>query len=189
MLVLSGAIGEGHDAVARALQEVLVEVWPGCIVRTADTFASMGKAAGPLFRWLYVTAIRFTPVLEEVWYQGVRRSPMVHWVYRQWIGGWAGRAVAAELARTRPDVVVSTYPLATAGLGWLSGQGRVGIPSAAVLSDFAPHPFWVYPGIDRYFVLSDTARDSIGGSPPAPRSWSVPRRLRPASLLPAATRS
>jgi len=113
----------------------------------------------------------------------------VHWVYRQWIGGWAGRAVAAELARTRPDVVVSTYPLATAGLGWLSGQGRVGIPSAAVLSDFAPHPFWVYPGIDRYFVLSDTARDSIGGSPPAPRSWSVPRRLRPASLLPAATRS
>jgi UDP-N-acetylglucosamine:LPS N-acetylglucosamine transferase len=49
-----------------------------------------------------------------------------------------------------PDVraVVSTYSLASQLLGPLRRSGRLPVPAATYVTDFAVHPHWVAPGVD-----------------------------------------
>jgi diacylglycerol O-acyltransferase len=58
--------------------------------------------------------------------------------------------MANEPQWARSDVIVSTYPLATARLSWLKVHGLLDVAVVAVLSNFTPHAFWVYPHVDRY---------------------------------------
>ena len=159
VLIVSGDIGQGHEALARAVRRTLVRDRPDCDVREAEAFARMGHGSGPVFRWLFGFAVRWTPLLQEAWYAAVTRSRLVRWFYREVMGAWVARALAAELVGAPTDVVVSTHQLATAGLAWLRRRGRLDARLVAVICDFAPHAYWTYPGVDEYLVLDDLARE------------------------------
>lgn len=169
VLLVAASIGEGHNSSAAALGCALRRVRPNCELRTVDTFALMGGGSGPLFRWAYRIAVQVIPVMHELWYQAVNRFGPFHWFYRRVVGARFGRALVGEIVGFRPHVVVSTYPLGTAGLCWLRCRGLHNVPVVALLSDFAPHAFWVYPGVDEYFVLSDDGRAAVGAMAPGAR--------------------
>ena len=61
------------------------------------------------------------------------------------------RPLKRELRRTRPDAVVSTYPLASLVLGRMRKKKWLRVPVATYLTDFAVHPLWVHdrPGVVR----------------------------------------
>ena len=165
LLIVSGEIGEGHAAVARAVASIVARDRPDCDIRLAEAFARMGHGSGPVFRWLFEFAVQWTPVLQEAWYAAVTHSRLVRWFYREVMGAWVARALAADLegpharlaAGGAPDVVVSTHQLATAGLAWLRRRGRLDARVVAAICDFAPHAYWTYPGVDEYLVLDDLA--------------------------------
>ena len=147
----------------------LQRVRPDCDLRTVDTFALMGGRSGPFFRWTYRAAVQLTPMLHELWYRAVKRAGVFRWFYHRVVGARVGRALTAEVVGFRPHVVVSIYPLATAGLSWLRRRGLLDVPVIALLSDFAPHAFWVYPGVDEYFVLSEDGRAAMSSIAPGAR--------------------
>src|SRR5262249_19060384 len=62
--------------------------------------------------------------------------------------------LGAALRRTQPDVVVSTYPLASMALGRMRAKGWLRVPVMTYLTDFAVHPLWIHPGVDRHVALS-----------------------------------
>ena len=159
VLIVSGDIGQGHEAVARAVHTTVTRDRPDCDVRVAEAFARMGHGSGPVFRWLFEFAVQWTPLLQEAWYAAVTRSRLVRWFYREVMGAWVARALAADLAGEPTDVVVSTHQLATAGLAWLRRRGRLDARIVAAICDFAPHAYWTYPGVDEYLVLDDLARE------------------------------
>lgn len=168
-MIVSGNIGEGHQSVAHAVAESLEATWPGCRVEIVETFAAMGGGSGPFLRWLYRVAVGVTPALQQLWYQAVGRSGALRWFYGSVVGWWAARALAPHLAAGEPDAVLSTYPLATAGLGRLRRAGALAVPVTAVLCDVAPHAFWVYGGVDRYVVVDDDgARRMLDLAPDCP---------------------
>ena len=126
----------------------------------------MADAAGlPTARW--------TPWAYELWYFAVSRFACVRWLYAAPIGSRVARAVQAEVDRVRPDLVVSTYPLATAAACWLSRRRYLDVPLVAVLSDFAPHAFWLYPGVEEYLVVDESGRrrvrEQVRSHSPQPR--------------------
>jgi UDP-N-acetylglucosamine:LPS N-acetylglucosamine transferase len=124
---------------------------------------------------LYRTAIEWTPSLQNLWYLAVARCSWVRRFYRDVVGARIGRGMAEQLRDARPDVIVSTYPLATAALSWLKAHGRLNVPVVAVLSDFAPHAFWVYPHVDRYVLLSERGRERMRSlAPGVPVQVSAP---------------
>jgi diacylglycerol O-acyltransferase len=169
VLLVTASIGEGHNSSAAALAYALRRVRPGCDLRTVDIFALMGSGSGPFFRCAYRGAVQLAPMLHELWYQGLRRLAAFHWFYRQVVGARVGRALTGEVVGFRPHIVVSTYPLGTAGLCWLRRRGLLEVPIIALLSDFAPHAFWVYPGVDEYFVLNDNGRAAMSALAPGAR--------------------
>lgn len=166
-MIVSGDIGEGHQAAARAIGEALESAWPGCQVEIVETFTAMKGGSGPFLRWLYAVAVGFTPGLQQLWYQAVARSGVVRLFYRTVIGGWAARALTPHIAAADPQAIISTYPLATAGLARLRRAGALDVPVTAVLCDVAPHAFWVYEGADCYAVVDDAGRARMRHLAPA----------------------
>jgi UDP-N-acetylglucosamine:LPS N-acetylglucosamine transferase len=63
----------------------------------------------------------------------------------------ATRALAA--LQPRPDVVVSTYPLASQMLGHLRRTGQLSSPALTYLTDMSVHRLWVAPDIDLHLAL------------------------------------
>lgn len=162
ILVLTASIGEGHNSTATAVSEVLRRVEPSCEIRMVDVLTHLGSWAGSFLRHAYAVAIRRVPLLHELWYRSVSESATFRAVYCRCVGARVGRALARHLGAFQPDVVVSTHPIATSGAAWLRRTGGLDVPVLAFLSDFAPHAFWVYPGVEEYYVLDEHGRRSMG---------------------------
>ncbi|MGH3941028.1 MAG: wax ester/triacylglycerol synthase domain-containing protein [Pseudonocardiaceae bacterium] len=195
LLVVSATIGEGHNATARAVEERARALWPGCEIRRVDTLKTMGRGVGPGFRWIYRINVNRTPWLYELFYRALWRHPWFAKSSCRVVGAWSGRRLAPIIADYQPDLVVSTYPLGTGGLDWIRRRGDLDAPVAAIISDFAPHPFWVYSEVDLHYVASEPslralhdarpdARGAIGAPPvvsafhPADPAGQATARLR-----------
>ncbi|HEX5346633.1 MAG TPA: WS/DGAT domain-containing protein [Pseudonocardiaceae bacterium] len=176
LLVVSADIGEGHNATARAIEERARRLWPDCEIRRIDTLELMGRGVGPGFRWIYRVNVDTTPWLYDFFYRALWRY---HWFAAsscRVVGVWSGIGLAPVIEEYRPDLVVSTYPLGTGGLDWIRRRGGLDVPVAAIISDFAPHPFWVYSEVDLHYVASQPslramyqarpdARGAVGAPP------------------------
>ena len=173
VLVLTASIGEGHNRAADAVIAALLRTRPDCRVRVVDVIARTGARAESLLRTTYTATARWTPLTYELWYSAVTRSAWVRSFYADVVGARVAHVVATEVDQVRPDLVVSTYPLATAAACWLRRRGRLAPPLVAVLSDFAPHAFWLYPGVDEYLVVDESGRrrvhEQVRGHAPRPR--------------------
>lgn len=175
VLVVSAAMGEGHNATGRALEDAVGRLWPSASVTWLDTLEVMGTGVGPVFRWIYVSNVQTTPWLYEFFYHSLWRYRWFAEASKRFVGAWCGRRLARKVAALRPDLVVSTYPLGTAGLEWLRRHGRLPVPTGAWISDFAPHPFWVYGAIDLNLVMHRCAVEpALRCVPGAPVAVSAP---------------
>jgi WS/DGAT/MGAT family acyltransferase len=176
LLVVSATIGEGHNATARAVEERARQLWPGCEIHRVDTLVEMGRWVGPAFRWTYRVNVDTTPWLYDFFYRALWRYPWFAASSCRVVGVWSGRRLAPIVEEYQPDLVVSTYPLGTGGLDWIRRRGGLNVPVVAIISDFAPHPFWVYSEIDLHYVASEPslramyrarpdARGAVGAPP------------------------
>lgn len=167
LLLVSATIGEGHNATARAVEEAARRSWPGCEVSWLDALRAMGPWVPRTFGRIYVTNVQSTPWLYDFFYAALWRQRWFANGCRRFVGAWAGRRLRPLLADERPDLIVSTYPMGTAGLAWLRARGELRTPVAAVISDFAPHPFWVYSAIDRHYAMSEVSAGAADLAEPA----------------------
>ncbi|GAA0535924.1 hypothetical protein GCM10011581_24500 [Saccharopolyspora subtropica] len=166
VLLISATIGEGHNATARAVEEAARRVWPGCEVAWLDALRAMGRWVPRAFTWIYATNVESTPWLYDFFYDSLWRHRWFATASRRFVGAWSGRALRRAVAEHAPDLIVSTYPLGTAGLDWLRRRGGLDLPVAAVVSDFCPHPFWVYPEIDLHYVMSEASLRALHRAEP-----------------------
>ncbi|MGH3490568.1 MAG: wax ester/triacylglycerol synthase domain-containing protein, partial [Actinopolymorphaceae bacterium] len=154
---MSAKIGGGHDAAGRALREAVRQRWPESEIRWIDTLDRMGPGVGPGFCWIYTTSVERAPWLYDFFYGATWNLRWLSRGSKRFTGSWAGRRLAAEIDAFAPGVILSTYPLGSAGLSWLRQHRGLAVPTAAWVSDFAPHPFWVYGGVDTTYVVHEAA--------------------------------
>ncbi|TWH70165.1 MGDG synthase family glycosyltransferase [Micromonospora olivasterospora] len=192
MLVVSADIGGGHDATGRALAERVHALWPGSRVGWVDTLDVMGPGVGGLFRRTYVTNVDATPWLYEFFWAAIWRHPWFAVASKWFTGAWAGRGLARVVEAFDPDLIVSTYPLGSAGLAWLRRRRGLGVPLGAWVCDFAPHPSWVYAELDLDVLVHPAALPVAAvAAPGAPLAVSAPPvldRFRPGDRAEAARR-
>jgi processive 1,2-diacylglycerol beta-glucosyltransferase len=159
VLILSAPYGAGHDRVAAALARALAA--EGARVETLDHFVrfvspAFARLSGRLFwlilqraPWLWGRAYDLSARLPT-------RSPAM-----LGMGRLGARRLERYLAASRPDVVAHVHATSAGAMAWLRERGRTRIPHAVVLTDFAAHPQWIFPGIDRYFVPTESVRDAL----------------------------
>ncbi|EWT06614.1 hypothetical protein N864_18860 [Intrasporangium chromatireducens Q5-1] len=157
LLVVSADMGGGHEATAAALEQAATAVWPGVEIERLDTLDVMGPGVGRLFRRIYVGNVEHTPWLYEFFYAQLWRHAWFARASKRFTGSWSGRRLVERIDRFDPDLVVSTYPLASSGLAWLHAHRGLDRPTAAYVSDIAPHPFWIHGALGLNYVVHAAA--------------------------------
>lgn len=157
LLLLTGTMGEGHNVAARALAESARAIWPDCTIGTVDVLDRMGPGAGASLRGTYVANVQVTPWLYELFFTSIHRLDWFARTSKRVVGSWAAPGLAAEIDAFRPDLIVSTYHVASAALAVLRRRGVLRAPAATWVTDFAPHPMWMFAGTDLTFVLHETS--------------------------------
>ena len=158
VLIVSGSVGAGHDGAAAELAARLGAA--GATVTVRDFLAAVPPSAATLLREGYSASVGHVPVAFELLFRRLEHRGLL-WRAEQLICRSGERAVLAWLAVDRPDVVVSTYPLAAQCLGELRAGGRLPVPLITYLTDPAVHRSWVHPAADLHLTV--TAATAVQG--------------------------
>ena len=186
ILIATGDLGDGHNAAADAIEEALRSAYEGCEVGRVEMLRLMGRAVGRGTQLSYVLGVGPFGICYQAFFDAVWRFRWFAAAVNWWVGRRSGPALQREIADTAPDVVITTFPMASQASAWLRTRGRLAVPVIAVVPDFAPHRFWVLPELDQHLVshevcLADVAAVSPRAaarviSAPVSRSFH-PRRL------------
>lgn len=149
VLILSASIGEGHDLPARLLADALQD-------RAAADVQDGLHAMGPVVEGVILGSANLDTR------RGRAGFEVSHWlVARTRAGGRLGswllqrtgtRGLMDLIDRSRPDVIVSTYPGCTELLGRLRARGVLSVPTVSAITDLASLRFWAHPGIDVHLI-------------------------------------
>lgn len=157
VLILSGEMGEGHNAAAAAITAAIADVWPGCQVERFDTLALWGRPFARAASRGYELQMRAVPLTYEVFYDWLCHSDRFAALAKAAIGRFFGRRLQRFLEARDDDLVISTYPFGSAALDWLRTHEGHTVPTVTYVPSFHVHPVWAYPGIDQHYVMYDTA--------------------------------
>lgn len=145
VLIVTASMGAGHTMVARELARRVDRA--GDEPEVVDLLAIAG-APGARLRTTYRFLLEYAPWLYDssmrVW--AAWSSPFERLTAR--FAHTAELALATTVQRTAPDVVISTYNLASQALGRLKAGGRLGVPVATVVTDAGAHPYWISPHVE-----------------------------------------
>jgi diacylglycerol O-acyltransferase / wax synthase len=156
-LIISADIGEGHNSAGRALAETIARIWPGCQVDWLDTLSVLGPGIAPIARAFYVAQVQRTPWMYEFFFSAMWRHRWYLSSTRRFIGWWCGRRLRPRIQALDPDVIISTYPIGSAGLSWLRRHRQLTMPVGAWVAAFCPHPYWLYRNLDVTYVMHSAA--------------------------------
>jgi UDP-N-acetylglucosamine:LPS N-acetylglucosamine transferase len=161
VLLLTAAMGEGHNAAARAIADRIARHWPTAEVRTLDVIALLAPGMSRLAQAVYRLALGRAPAVYQLFYDLLRRHPWFAWGSKRFVAAWCGWRLWPRLRRFDPDAVICTHPYGAAAMDRLRRVRRVAVTTAIFVTDFAPHPFWVFSQIDLTFVMHElSAREA-----------------------------
>jgi UDP-N-acetylglucosamine:LPS N-acetylglucosamine transferase len=151
VLILSAAVGRGHNAAAEGLREELATE-PAAHVTLCN---GLGARDRPLrvflerfTRWQLLrcpTAYAVSYRLGVRWRHGRRLSA-------RFLYAISRRPLSTLIAEHRPDVVVCTYPGVTMPLALMRLRGELEIPVCALITDLTSLHFWAHPGADLHLA-------------------------------------
>ena len=188
VVILSAAMGEGHNAAAKALTESMRQQWQGCSIEQLDIVELRGRHFAEALRWSYGFQLQVVPGTYQWLYDVLCRRHLFTVLLKWLFGSFFGRRLGRTLSGRQPDLIVSTYPLASAALDWLRSRRGFRVPTVTYIPAFHVHPVWAYPGIDLHFVMYDSAADDartrgvepslVVGAPPVRRGFGELSRAK-----------
>ena len=202
VLILSASVGEGHDLPARVLAAELRRRAPEVEVEIADGLVAMGRAmtaAGHRGMRATFGVDRMHWAFDLQYLVFARLGPtraMGQWLMHRVSGGRLARFVRERA----PDVVVSTHPAVTEGLGQLRRRGLLSMPAVSAVTDLSSLRYWASRGIDVHLLTHPESAEEVrriagpdtriepvhGLTDPAFLDPPVPEEARRALDLPAA---
>jgi processive 1,2-diacylglycerol beta-glucosyltransferase len=126
-----------------------------------DGLIEMGPIVLAVIRRGAETVLERLPWLFELQYWLIARFPPTRGAMRLLSVLVGGRALRRVVARTRADVVVSTYPGTTAILGELRRLGRLPVPAVSAITDLAALRYWAHPGVDLHLIIHAESAEEV----------------------------
>ena len=125
-----------------------------------DFLSAFPLRTGWLVRFGYWLELRFAPWSYDATYRLWYRLPFAIQPLAVFINLLTSRRVLRWVREAKPDVVVSTYPMASLVLGRARQRGRLRVPVATFITDFAVHPLWTHPGVDLHLCVHERSADA-----------------------------
>ena len=172
VLILSAAIGEGHDLPARVLRDGLLVSRPDVQVEIRDVLSEAGGLLERLGAQEAPLRNRRLQWLFDLEYRLVFRLGPVRRLVTRLITRLGRKTMLRVIAETRPDVVVSTYPGATEVIGRLRGAGEIDVPVVSAITDLAALDLWAQRAVDLHLITHEESTEEVRAIAPRSRiAW------------------
>ena len=163
--ILHATAGSGHKSAAVAISRALHALAPDAQVSDVDALVFASRFYRTSYSQGYSAMAQRAPrlwgALYALWAQdrfNKRARPA-----REALDRLALRGLVRVVERERPDAIVCTHFLPVEALYPIRGKGKLTVPLHVVITDFAAHPAWAYPYVDRYFVANDMVAEGLVG--------------------------
>ncbi len=171
--ILHASAGAGHQKAAESIHEALKASGvseSNLLLRDAldDTPPWFKK----IYTSVYFNSVKYTPGLWGASYD-LAEHPFVYRnlikPVRTILNSGVGRSLAERMKNENPKVILFTHFLAPELLGRLKTRGEISSHLISVVTDFVPHAFWINPGTDHYWVMSEEGKEILEkqGVPPS----------------------
>ncbi len=162
--VLHATAGSGHKRAAEALAAAAVTLDPRATVSEVDTLLFASRFYRQTYAVGYNTMAAHAPGLWGALYRstGVRPVNRSMAPARLALDRLNLRRLVRVVEAEHPDALVCTHFLPVEALSPRRARG-LEAPLYCVITDFASHPFWAFPHVDRYFVATDAVADELAG--------------------------
>jgi processive 1,2-diacylglycerol beta-glucosyltransferase len=161
ILILHAAVGMGHYRAATAIQRAFAQT-PCTVAQVEDTLHYAHTVFRKAYAGSYLALADHAPTFWSQFYTLTdRRLGQHHPVasVRSLSTALGVHDLTGLLAETRPTAIICTHFLPAEVLGPLRPYNAP--PIYMVVTDYRAHHFWTCPGVDGYFVPTQTAYDQL----------------------------
>jgi UDP-N-acetylglucosamine:LPS N-acetylglucosamine transferase len=160
-MLLSAPVGESHTLMAQMLAAELEARADVESVSIAGDFSVLGPVLDRVLSRGFRFHLGRVGWSYDLAYRLFSRVAAAQWFAECALYGLGGAALAREIRRRRPHVVVSTYPVMNPVLARLRASGRIDCRVAAVVAPLGGLAFWVHPALDLHMTLYPEALGAV----------------------------
>lgn len=150
----------GHHCASLAIEKALVELAPDTETRNLNSFNYTNPILEKVINRAYMGVVKRTPELWDYLYdnpkvlrQTQRLRDMIHRLNTGKL-----RLLIDDFS---PDAIVCTQAFPCGMIADYKKSSNLNIPLVGVLTDYAPHSYWIYNNIDRYIVPTEETGNKL----------------------------
>ena len=147
----------GHRQSAVAIQKSLKALNPDCEIKSINGFGYAYPLVEKIVNTAYMGVIKRVPKIWEYLYDNpkiIKASEKL----KQKIHTSSHKKIKPLVDEFKPDVVICTQAFPCGMVADYKLTYNLPILVVGVLTDFAPHLYWLHPGVDIYIVPSEEAK-------------------------------
>ncbi|CAG7642637.1 Processive diacylglycerol beta-glucosyltransferase [Paenibacillus solanacearum] len=160
LLILTGALGDGHNKAAQAIVEAARQHRPEMDVKVVDFLEWTHPYMHVVGKYCFMQWVKSLPSVYGYLYRKTRDDNTFSGWFKRMRTFSADRMVAL-LEEVQPTEVVSTFPGAAAAMSYLKMNGLTDVTTATVITDYTDHSYWIHPLTDRYIVGAEHVQQAL----------------------------
>lgn len=158
ILLMYITLNSGHHTASCAIENALKCISPGTHVLNINAFAYTNPILEKIINQTYMSVIRNKPEVWEYLYDNPKVLKSVQGL-RDAIHRFNSKKLKALLEDFRPDAVVCTQAFPCGMIADYKRNSSLELPLVGVLTDHAPHSYWIFPNVDCYIVPSEASKE------------------------------
>jgi UDP-N-acetylglucosamine:LPS N-acetylglucosamine transferase len=174
-LLVSGSIGMGHDVMAEACADALVD--RGWTTDIVDGIRLLGDRSSGVGERVFRAMLAVPGVYDAFHFEQLRAGGRLAVLAERTSSKYLVPALEAELDKRPTDLLVSVFATAAGAAGRLKDR-YPGMRTAVFCTDVCPHRVWIHESTDLYLVTSEAARAFVRRFHPRAEVAVVPAPAR-----------
>lgn len=159
-LILSVSAGGGHMNAAEALKAHILSKHPEAVVEVIDTIKYINPILDKVIIGSYLKSLKLYPSFFRALYNYAESDEGIATVSNKF-NEFMSYKILPLINEFNPDIIISTHPFSTEMMSILKSKGRILKPVITILTDHAPHSFWIHPYIDAFIVSNHDMKEEM----------------------------
>lgn len=161
VMIFYASYGGGHLSAARSIKENIEINYKDIEVALVDCMEYVNKVVNKVTSKAYEEMAKKAPHTWGKVYSKSQTGPLAQ------ISTTSNMILSIKLNKLlqsfKPDLIISTHPFGSTMCAYLKKQGKLDVPIATILTDYAPHDQWLVFNdfVDYYFVSHEELKRQL----------------------------
>ncbi|MEW6170308.1 MAG: glycosyltransferase [Candidatus Omnitrophota bacterium] len=147
----------GHHKATLAIESALKELQPRIEILNVNAFRYTTPISEKIINSIYIGVIKRTPKIWEYLYDNpsvIKNTSKI----KKIIHNFNSTKLKSLIDKFNPDCIVCTQAYPCGMIADCKKTYSLSIPLIGVLTDYAPHSFWIYDSVDYYIVAAEEVK-------------------------------